>query len=918
MSEFSCYAENLIGGVLVLDPHRFVVQASPAAARLLGTTPECLVGSPCPVPEPSGPGVPRPRHGGPEGDPAPVRRVIAVPGADGTVRTVLVSWTAAPHGSVVGLVDATQIVPHVDAPDGLDRGRRLTGLVEWELDPETGSVLRSRWDPEVFGLPAGSAIPDRETLRELIHPADREHVCDAVSRAAPGRPLTVRFRVNCPDGRTRHLLTRMEHDDGSGDERRLLVGATLDVTEIQETAGHPEESGLQLDAAVRMTGLASWSYRLDKGELWLSDTMSALLGRDPELGQPTTDELMRLIHPDDHEALRDLFGQVLVQDGPVEFSVRVLPYGGGERFLRCWLGTGWSSSGAVESVWGTCLDVTGDEYTLRDLRSSREELRLAFEEAPTGMAIVQVVKGYSAGLPRMNRALQEMLSLPDSQLTKEDLDTLCPPGAREIHGDVFTALAGGQVCESQYTADFYRPDGSVGEMSIRVCSSRGPDGSVSKLLYHAMDVTEQQSTVQELERLALTDPVTGLDNRIRMDRLVNESLTQVRTGRRALGMLLLGLDRFKVVNDSLGHSTGDALLVEVSQRLLGAVPPGAAVARVGGDEFAVLVADAPGTSALLGLAHFVRERLARSYSLPGQQGLVCTASIGVTRVDDPARSAEDVFREADLALDEAKNAGRNSCMMADEVLRARADERITMEHRLRSALAANGVRIHLQPVVGLAEEKVVGHEALARLEHPSLGLLPPAAFIPVAEETGLVAEVDAQVAELAIAHIARLGSGSDTYVGVNASPRTLARSAYVHRLQAAMEAHGVSPDRLLVEVTESTLLDAAGAAAQGLAAVSALGIRVGIDDFGTGYSALAYLGSFSMDFLKIDRSFVSPIGSGNTRADSIVSAIIALAHAHELVVTAEGVETAEQAEALRRMGCDRGQGWLFGRPAPAP
>jgi EAL domain-containing protein (putative c-di-GMP-specific phosphodiesterase class I) len=299
--------------------------------------------------------------------------------------------------------------------------------------------------------------------------------------------------------------------------------------------------------------------------------------------------------------------------------------------------------------------------------------------------------------------------------------------------------------------------------------------------------------------------------------------------------------------------------------------------------------------------------------MPTGDLVVCTGSIGATVADHAEADVAHLYREADLALSEAKNRGRNQCALFDGRLRARADERIEQESRLRAALDADGVRIFLQPITDLASGRSAGAEALARLLHPVHGILEPHAFVDVAEDTGLIVDVDARVAELAVAALA--GHPDLPSVAVNVSPRSLASGGYVHRLSEALRRHGVSGERLLVEVTERTLLDESGSGAAALARLRRLGVRVGIDDFGTGYSALAYLGRFDLDFLKIDRSFVSALGE-DPRADTVVSAIVAIAHSHAMVVTAEGVESPAQAEALTKMGCDSGQGWHFGYPAP--
>lgn len=268
----------------------------------------------------------------------------------------------------------------------------------------------------------------------------------------------------------------------------------------------------------------------------------------------------------------------------------------------------------------------------------------------------------------------------------------------------------------------------------------------------------------------------------------------------------------------------------------------------------------------------------------------------------------------DLALYRAKDGGRDRRAVYDDALRSRAVQRLDTEYRLRRALADGGLEVSLQPVVDLADSRVCSWEALVRLRDPELGLLPPAVFVEVAEETGLVADVDTWVMERAVALLA---AGSYSHIAVNVSCRTLEQPGWLGRLRATLGHHRVPGSRLIVEITESTLLEANPVVGRTLAALRSLDVRVGLDDFGTGYSAMAYLQRFELDFLKIDRSFVGQIGS-SARAVATLRAVVDLAHAHGMVVTAEGVETQEQAEVLRAVGCDLGQGWLFGRPsAPA-
>jgi EAL domain-containing protein (putative c-di-GMP-specific phosphodiesterase class I) len=305
--------------------------------------------------------------------------------------------------------------------------------------------------------------------------------------------------------------------------------------------------------------------------------------------------------------------------------------------------------------------------------------------------------------------------------------------------------------------------------------------------------------------------------------------------------------------------------------------------------------------------------------MPTGETLVTTASIGVAVATDSTRLPSDLFREADLALYRAKDFGRDGYALFDDDLRATAVARVGAEQRLRRALEDNLLRLRYQPIVSLSTGRVVGAEALVRLDDPELGLLTPVDFIEVAEETGQIVDVDAVVLEEGVRQLAEW-SGLASYgfrrLAVNITARSLELPGFADRLGALLERHDVDGSLLRVELTERSLLASNPQVRASLQAVSALGVGIGLDDFGTGYSALAYLQRFSLNFLKIDRSFVSRLGGG-PREDAIVAAIVDLAHAHAMSVIAEGVESAEQLAALRTMGCDRAQGYFFGKPMPA-
>lgn len=697
---------------------------------------------------------------------------------------------------------------------------------------------------------------------------------------------------------------------------------------------------LLLEASRRLTGLAMWSWDLASGRLTWSQEMFALIGLPPG-PTPTIEQWQQMLHPDDRDDLTESDTASAQAGEGWQVVFRVLPPDGAIRYLEAWSDVITDEHGAPVAVLGATMDVTAQQQTLRALQSSREVFRLAFDEAPIGMAMLEVGAD-SIDTVMVNRALRRLAGLDDATDPIDPIDpdhrdgphdTAEPDDAqpaaefdltRQVHPEDRATLHALTVVDEDAAQAvraaelrLVRPDGSHTPIWVHAAAavSGSGTGRLFRVILHMIDMTVLRRTQAELERLALTDTVTGLANRSALEVAVQAALSDMRPGL-GVGFMLLDLDRFKTVNDSLGHLAGDALLVEVGQRLRSAVPHSATVARLGGDEFAVLIKATPSPQALADQAEMVRLRLGHPYTLPGAARLNSTASVGVTWCAQGTHTVQDLYREADLALYAAKGAGRDAVALFDDELRASADQRIENERKLRTALAIDGVRMMLQPVVDLASGAVVASEALARMEHPELGLLTPDVFITAAEETGLVIEIDSRICELAIAALARTDDDPRLQrIAVNVSPRTLDHAEYRARMRAALRRHRVDGRRLLIEVTESSLLDAGSPRAVQLRELQDEGMTVGIDDFGTGYSALAYLDAFNLDFLKIDRSFVSRLGTG-ARPDAVVSAIINLAHAHGMSVTAEGVETAEQAEMLRAMGCDRGQGWHFGRPGP--
>jgi diguanylate cyclase (GGDEF)-like protein len=420
------------------------------------------------------------------------------------------------------------------------------------------------------------------------------------------------------------------------------------------------------------------------------------------------------------------------------------------------------------------------------------------------------------------------------------------------------------------------------------------------------------------QHLALHDALTGLPNRTLLaDRLAHALALRHRRGG-TLGLLLLDLDRFKVVNDSLGHTVGDELLREVGRRLGAVVRDGDTVARVGGDEFVVVLEtlEHPGEAAEV--AARIQEAIRRPVVVDGRE-IVVGASVGIV-VPEGDEEVETIVRNADLAMYRAKAEGRGRHETFVDALAIGAAERLATETALRRAIAESELRLVYQPILDLEDGRPAGLEALVRWQHPDRGLLGPGAFLPVARDSGLLPGVTTWVLRAAVEQLRRWADAGDgvalPLVHVNIPAVQLTDPSFADRVLRLLEETGVEPGRLCLEVTEDALVDVSGPGLELLGRLRESGVAIALDDFGTGYSSLSQLRELPVDVLKIDLSFISRLTREPADA-TIVRTIIELAHGLGLRATAEGVETQEQVQALRRLGCDRGQGYLFSRPVPA-
>lgn len=443
-------------------------------------------------------------------------------------------------------------------------------------------------------------------------------------------------------------------------------------------------------------------------------------------------------------------------------------------------------------------------------------------------------------------------------------------------------------------------------------------GAVIGLWGTTQEVTDRFEAEAAARRGAMTDSLTQLANRTQAEDRLNDTLSHA--GRQeGTGLLLIDVDRFNVVNERHGHTVGDALLVELGRRLTQVDLPGCTPARLGGDEFG-LVLQRTTTAAATAIAHRLHAELTRPYLLPGTtEPVTLGMSLGVAVVSAaPGVTPSELFRQAGLAAAEAKASGGDRVVAFDDELRARTVTRHDMQERLRTALADSTVRPVYQPVISLgadaAHDRITSCEALARIWTPT-GLVPPSEFVDVAEESGLIVDLDVAVFGHAMSQLLTVSLPTQLGVAVNLSPLSLQVPGLVGRITAALPQDPARRHQLRFEITEGSLAEPTPALVDNLRGLRAIGGQIGLDDFGTGYSALSYLRRFDLDFMKIDRSFVADV-CRDRRSAAVVRAVIELAHAHDLSVVAEGIETADQLEALREMRCDMVQGYHLGRPMP--
>jgi diguanylate cyclase (GGDEF)-like protein/PAS domain S-box-containing protein len=622
-------------------------------------------------------------------------------------------------------------------------------------------------------------------------------------------------------------------------------------------------------------------------------------------------DFFRLVHPDFRDLVRQrALARLRGEPAPPRYEVKLVTSAGEVR---------WADVTAAVLPWegrpallGMAYDITEQKLAELAMREAERRLRDVLEN----VQLASVLVDREGAVTFANPYLLELLGCSEEDVVGRDWFGLCVPleDRDRARMEFARGIASGLLAPHE-EQELLTPYGERRLVSWNHTVLHDFSGAVDGRASIGADVTERRRAEQQLQHNAFHDGLTGLPNRaLFMDRLGGALARQRRRPEQRCAVLFVNLDRFKLVNESLGHAAGDRLLVELAAVLRRIVRSGDTVARLGGDEFAVLMEDLEDPGEIERMALALEDALCAPFTL-GTQDVFVTATTGIAVSDEGYERAEDALRDAHTAMHHRKTSAPGGHQAFDRSMHSRALRALELENDLRRAVEREEFLLHYQPIVELATGRIAAFEALVRWEHPQHGLVSPLEFIHLAEETGLIFAIGRWALREACREMAALlrETAPDFTVNVNLSSRQFSQPDLVEQIQEALGESGLPAQRLKLEITESVIMENAESAISVLHRLKDLGASLGIDDFGTGYSSLSYLLRFPADTLKIDRSFMWAMGDGGRHAQ-IVRTIVVLAHSLQMAVVAEGVETEEQRRQLVALECRYGQGYLFSRP----
>jgi diguanylate cyclase (GGDEF)-like protein/PAS domain S-box-containing protein len=814
-----------------------------------------------------------------------------------------------PYAVVVSFVDITDRQRSEDTLRESEEFLRLSqsaghvGSYSWEI-----SSGRVRWSDEMFriyGVDQERFEPNLESVIDLVHPKDRERIQRQLEEmVATGHAMDYEFNIIRPDGEERLLWGHGEVIRDKGGKVTRSIGMVQDVTERLRVEQALLLSEKNFRSLLEDANIGILVHYQGKHE-YANNKLLKMLGYSLDEFRATT--LRDIVDPVELPKVEARYrARIEGQDVPSVYDTILRTKHGASLDVELtstktiWEGrpaglvllhdiTDRQQAMDQMRKLSSALEQTADSVIITDSQGTIEYVNQAFEQ----------VTGYSR-----KEAMGQTPRLIKSDRQKQ-----------EVYINLWDTIRSGNSFNDVFINR--RKDGSLYYEEKTITPLKDRDGRITHFVSTGKDVTERIEIQERLQYMALHDALTDLPNRVLLFDRLKLALVRARRHQRLLAVLFIDLDRFKYINDSLGHEAGDQLLQQLSDRLPRCIRGDDTVARFGGDEFVILLDDVAQDNDVHEVARKVLDELVPPFKV-GTQQLFITASIGVSLYPNDGEDSSTLLKYADIAMYRAKELGKNTYQFYSAEMSARAFERLTLESNLRSALERNEFHLYYQPQIDTMSGMVVGVEALLRWQHPKFGMVMPGEFMPMLEETGLIVPVGEWVLSTACAQLRAWHQAGWPLLrmAVNLSARQFGSKLLIDCIEKELASLRGHPSQLEFEITESVFMQHAMATTETLTKLFELGCRLAIDDFGTGYSSLAYLKRFPINVLKNDHSFVRDIPDDKDDAE-IVSTIIAMAHNLKIEVVAEGVESEAQIAFLRARGCDCMQGYLFSRPLPA-
>ncbi|MCQ8181247.1 EAL domain-containing protein [Methylomonas sp. SURF-1] len=761
---------------------------------------------------------------------------------------------------------------------------------------------------QILGYPAEQLLGDCFALAtdNPLNLAARSHIQASLNGI---KPPNYELELRCRDGGARLLsLNATPIFDEQG--RVIAVnGLAHDISEVRRTQQALSDSEERLRLSMQAAKLGFFDIDPQTGATIVNREYSAMLGYDAAGFSADIDAWAERLHPDDRQAALERYRAYIAGEiGEYRLEYR----------LRCADG-GWKWILSIGSIVerdgdGRPLRMLGTHTDITDSKIAAERLKLlakVFENSGEAIFLcapdLTIVSSNQAYTNITGFRAEEVLGKKPAMLDAEHDDSGHFRRIRQALNE--NGYWQGEIWDTRKNGELY-------PAWLGISTIGDPLGTVSHYIGIFSDITERKAAEAQIEYLARHDPLTNLPNRTLLRDRFDQAMAHALRNNSLVGLLFLDLDHFKNINDTMGHDVGDRLLQGIAERLCQCVREVDTVCRQGGDEFIIILTDIPDVDTIAQIALKILDQLNQPFLIEGVT--VCTSfSIGISLYPNDGLNFHGLLNKADTAMYAAKNEGRNTFRFFSHNMNLASIERMNIENGLRAALKQNEFRLHYQPQYSIRDNKIIGAEALLRWQPANGAMVPPAKFIPIAEDNGLIVPIgDWVLREACRQNRLWHDAGCKLLVTVNISALQFKRGNLLESVQAALSESGLDPQYLELELTESVLMFDTATVIQQIADLKALGVSFAIDDFGTGYSSLSYLKRFAVNKLKIDQSFIQDLSSGKAEDAAIVQAIVQLGDTLGLLTLAEGVETQEQAERLHQLGCHKAQGFYWNQPLP--